>query len=395
MRLNLPPLSAWTAALVAVAVGFGGTIVLVVQALRTMGASVAETGSAVTALCLAIAMAGAILSVRLRMPVVLAWSTPGAALLVTSPPVSWPVACGAFAVAGLIGILVGAIPLLGRWAAAIPTAIASAMLAGVLLPFGLQAFRQADADPLFVLVLAVTFVAGRARVPLYALLLVLAVGLALILTRGMIGPLPPGATFGTLVPVPIALDAGAVMSIAVPLFVVTLASQNLPGIAVLRVAGYAPRPRPLLVGTGIASMAAAPFGAHAINLAAITAAICTNAEADSDKAARWRTGLIYAGLYLLLAVFSPLLVRCFVALPPIAIAVLTGLAIIPALIGALAAALAESEHRDAAILTLLVTASGVTMLGIGSAFWGVAAGLGALAIARVLRRAPVSGAASG
>jgi benzoate membrane transport protein len=386
MRDTLPPPSAWTSALVAAAVGFGGTIVLIVQALRTMGASVEQAGSAVTALCLAIAVAGAILSVRLRIPVVLAWSTPGAALLVTSPPVPWPVACGAFAVAGLIGVLVGAVPLLGRLANAIPPAIASAMLAGVLLPFGLQAFREANADPLFVLVLAATFVAGRARFPLYALLLVLAVGVALILLRGSIAPLPPGATFGTLIPTPIAFDAGAVMSIAVPLFVVTLVSQNLPGIAVLRVAGYDPRPRPLLVGTGMASVAAAPFGAHAVNLAAITAALCTSADADPDQARRWRTGLIYAALYLLLAIFSPLLVRCFVALPSVAIAVLTGLAIIPALLGALEAALAPKDQRDATILTLLVTASGVTVFGIRSAFWGVAVGLGAMAIARLLKR---------
>ncbi|SFR89514.1 benzoate/H(+) symporter BenE family transporter [Sphingomonas jatrophae] len=385
MRATLPPPSAWTSALVAAAVGFGGTIVLVVQALRAMGASVEQAGSAVTALCLAIAVPGALLSLRLRVPVVLAWSTPGAALLVTSPAVPWPVACGAFAAAGLIGVLVGAVPLLGRLAGAIPPAIASAMLAGVLLPFGLRAFKEAGADPLFVLVLAATFVVGRARFPLYALLMVLAVGVALILGQGRVGALPPGATFGTLIPVPVAFDAGALVSIAMPLFVVTLVSQNLPGIAVLRVAGYTPPPRPLLVGTGLASVVAAPFGAHAVNLAAITAAICTSAEADPDKARRWRTGLIYAALYLLLAIFSPLLVRGFVALPPIAIAVLTGLAIIPALLGALEASLAGKEHRDATILTLLVTASGVTVLGIGSAFWGVAAGLGAMGITHLLR----------
>lgn len=386
MRDTMPPPSAWTSALVAAAVGFGGTIVLVVQALRMMGASVEQVGSAVTALCLAIAIVGAALSIKLRIPVVLAWSTPGAALLITSPAVSWPVACGAFAVAGVIGVLVGAVPLLGRLASAIPTAIASAMLAGVLLPFGLQAFRAANADPIFVIVLAGTFVAARARIPLYAMMLVLAVGVALILGRGTIGALPAGATLGALIPVPILFDAGAVMSIAIPLFVVTLASQNLPGIAVLRVAGYAPPPRPLLIGTGLASMVAAPFGAHAVNLAAITAAICTSAEADPDKERRWRVGLIYAGLYLLLAIFSPLLVRCFVALPPIAIAVLTGLAIIPALLGALESALAMREHRDATILTLLVTASGMTLLGIGSAFWGVAAGLAAMALTHLFRR---------
>lgn len=383
MRHILPPPSAWISALVATAVGFGGTIVLVVQALRRMGASVEEAGSAVTAICLAIAVAGAVLSFRLRMPVVLAWSTPGAALLVTSPPVSWPVACGAFVIAGLIGTAVGAVPLLGRAAVAIPAAIASAMLAGVLLPFGLQAFREAHADPEFVAMLGITFIIGRTRFPLYALLLVLAAGIGLILVRGGFGALPAGAILGTLTPATPTLDAGALIGIALPLALVTLASQNLPGIAVLRVAGYEPRPAPLLIGTGLASVAAAPFGAHAVNLAAITAAICTSPEADADEMRRWRTGVIYAAFYLLLAIFSPLLVRCFAALPPIAIAVLTGLAIIPALLGALEAMLSAPEHRDATILTLLVTASGVTVFGVGAAFWGIVTGIAAIAVKRL------------
>jgi benzoate membrane transport protein len=390
MRDTLPPLSAWTSGLVATAVGFGGTIALVVQAIRGMGATVEQTGSAITALCLGIAVAGAALSTRLRIPVVLAWSTPGAALLVTAPPASWSVACGAFLLAGLIGVAFGAVPFLGRLAGAIPPPVASAMLAGVLLPFGLETFRQANADPVFVLLLCAIFVAARQRVPLYALLLVLAVGIAVTLLRGELRVLPPGAIFGSLVPVRPAFDAGAVLSIALPLFVVTLVSQNLPGIAVLQVAGYTPRPAPLLVGTGLASMVAAPFGAHAINLAAITAALCTGADADPDKDRRWRVGLIYAGFYLLLAIFAPVLVRTFLALPHTAIAVLTGLAIIPPLTGALEAMLAGREHRDATILTLLVTASGLTLGGIGAAFWGVAAGLGTIGIARLLRRRPAA-----
>ncbi|KHL25457.1 benzoate transporter [Croceibacterium mercuriale] len=385
MRDTLPPLSAWTSALVATAVGFGGTIALVVQAIRGMGATVEQTGSAITALCLAIAVAGGALSLRLRIPVVLAWSTPGAALLVTAPPTSWPVACGAFALAGLIGVAFGAVPFLGRLAGAIPPPVASAMLAGVLLPFGLETFRQADADPFFVLLLCAIFVAARQRVPLYALLLVLAVGVALTLARGDLGELPAGATFGSLVPAGMAFDAGAILSIALPLFVVTLVSQNLPGIAVLQLAGYSPRPGPLVVGTGLASVAAAPFGAHAVNLAAITAALCTSPDADPAKERRWRVGLIYAGFYLLLAIFAPALVRTFLALPHTAIAVLTGLAIVPTLTAALEAMLKGSEHRDATILTLLVTASGLTLYGIGSAFWGITAGLGTIAIARLLR----------
>lgn len=384
--LRIPPLSAWSSALVAAALGFGGTIALVIQAMANLGASVDQTGSAVTALCLGIAVAGAALSFRLRVPVVLAWSTPGAALLATAQPLPWPVACGVFLAAGLMTTMLGAIPALARLAAALPASIASAMLAGVLLPFGLEVFRLAPSEPLLVVVLLTTFLVARRIVPLYALLIVLAAGVAITLLRGDVGAVAPGATFGRLSAPTIAFDAGAVLGVGVPLFLVTLMSQNLPGMAVLRTAGYAPRPAPLLLGTGLATIASAPFGGHGLNLAAITAAICTTAEADPDRSARWRVGMLYAGCYLVLALFSPALVRLFLALPHAAIAVLTGLAIIPALIGALEAMLAAPHDRDATIVTFLITASGMTLLGLGSAFWGIAGGFLALGATKLARR---------
>lgn len=383
----LPPLSAWSSALIAALVGFGGTVALVVHAMRMMGASVEQTGSAVTALCLGIAVAGALLSVRLRMPVVLAWSTPGAALLAASTPgLSWPVATGVFVAAALMMIVLGLVPVLGRWAQRIPASVASAMLAGVLLPFCLELFRLAAIDPLLVAVLLTVFIAARRRVPLHALLLALAAGVALTLGRGDVGALPAGATFGILVPTVPAFDAGAILSVGLPLFLVTLVSQNLPGLVVLRSAGYEPRPGPLLTGTGVASLAAAPFGAHAVNLAAITAAICTSEEAHPDKAKRWTVAAIYAGCYLLLAIFSPTLVRLFLALPQHVIAALTGLALIPALSGAVETMLASKEDRDPAILTFLATGSGLALFGLGSAFWGLAVGFAALGAAALMKR---------
>jgi benzoate membrane transport protein len=288
----LPPLSAWSSALVAALVGFGGTIALVVQAMQNLGASVQQTGSAVTAVCLGIALGGAALSWRLRMPVVLAWSTPGAALLAaTAPGVSWPSAIGAFVAAGLMMVALGAMPALGRLAERIPSSIASAMLAGVLLPFCLELFRLADVDSLLVGLLLAVFILARRRVPLYALLLILAAGVALTLIRGDISPIASGARLGSLALVMPTLDAGVLLGIGAPLFLVTLVSQNLPGLVVLRAAGYAAPPRPLLVGTGLATLATAPFGAHAVNLAAITAAICTSAEAHPDRARRWTVGI--------------------------------------------------------------------------------------------------------
>lgn len=383
----MPPFTTWSSALIAALVGFGGTVALVVQAMRMLGATVAQTGSAVTVLCLGIALAGAALSFRLRIPVVLAWSTPGAALLAaTAPGLSWPVVTGIFLSSGLVMIVLGCIPALGRLVERIPPAIASAMLAGVLLPFCLALFRSAQTDPVIVLLLLTIFVIGRSRFPAYALLLVLAAGFGATLLCGDLAATPSGATFGTLALVTPAFDAKAILSIAMPLFLVTLVSQNLPGLIVLRAAGFEPKAGPLLVGTGIASVAAAPFGGHAINLAAITAAICTGDDTQLARERRWVVGVVYAAIYLLLALFSPLLVRLFLALPPPIIATLTGLALLSSLTAALDTTLGSHDHRDPAVLTFLATASGLTLFGLGSAFWGLLAGFGTLALKRILSR---------
>jgi benzoate membrane transport protein len=387
MPQNFPPVTAWSSALIAALVGFGGTVALVVQAMRTLGATVEQTGSAVTALCLGIAITGAALSLKLRMPIVLAWSTPGAALLAASTPgLSWPSALGAFLLSGLMMALLGLIPVLGRWAERIPSSIASAMLAGVLLPFCLQLFGLGAQDPALVGLVVMVFLLARQWAPLYALLLVLIAGLALTLLRGDITALPPGATFGVLSPLGPEFVPSAMLSLALPLFLVTLVSQNLPGLVVLRSAGYAPKPGLLLFSTGIASMIAAPFGAHAVNLAAITAAICTGDEAYADRSRRWIVGILYAGFYLLLAIFASTLVRVFLALPPTVIMVLTGIALIPALTGAIDHMLVEKSERDAAIVTFLATGSGLSLFGLGAAFWGLLAGFVALAVKAMLAR---------
>ncbi len=387
MQQNFPPATAWSSALIAALVGFGGTVALVVQAMRTLGASVEQTGSAVTALCLGIAITGAALSLKLRMPIVLAWSTPGAALLAASSPgLSWPTALGAFLLSGLMMALLGLIPVLGRWAERIPSSIASAMLAGVLLPFCLQLFGLGAQDPALVGLVVMVFLLARQWAPLYALLLVLIAGMALTLLRGDITALPPGAMFGVLSPLAPEFAPSAILSLALPLFLVTLVSQNLPGLVVLRSAGYSPKPGLLLFSTGIASMIAAPFGAHAVNLAAITAAICTGDEAHADRSRRWIVGILYAGFYLLLAIFASTLVRVFLALPPTVIMVLTGIALIPALTGAIDNMLVEKSQRDAAMVTFLATGSGLSLFGLGAAFWGLLAGFVALAVKAMLAR---------
>jgi benzoate membrane transport protein len=383
MSKQLPPLHSWSSALIATLVGFGGTIALVVQAFGTLGASVEQTGSAVTALCLGFAVGGAALSMKLRMPIVLAWSTPGAALLAAAPPgLAWPTAIAIFLAAALLMIVLGLVPALGRLAARIPGSIASAMLAGVLLPFCLAAFRLAAEDWLLVALLVGVFIVARRRMPLYALLWVLVAAIAITLIRGDAGSPPPGAVFGQLLPTLPAGEWRTVIGLALPLFLVTLVSQNLPGLMVLRNAGYEPKPGPLIVSTGVLSLLLAPFGAHAVNLAAITAALVTSDDAHPDRSQRWMVAVIYAGFYLLLAIFAPALVRLFLALPHAVIAALTGLALIPALISGLENMLVVKDERDAAILTFLATASGLALFGLGSAFWGLVVGFIALAAKR-------------
>ena len=319
------------------------------------------------------------------MPIVLAWSTPGAALLAAAPPgLAWPTAIAIFLVAALLMIVLGLVPALGRLAGRIPGSIASAMLAGVLLPFCLTAFRLGAEDPLLVALLVGVFILARRRVPLYSLLLVLVAAIALTLIRGNAGELPPGAVFGQLIPVLPSGEVRAIVSLAIPLFLVTLVSQNLPGLMVLRNAGYTPPAGTLIVSTGTLSLLLAPFGAHAVNLAAITAALVTSDDAHPDRTKRWTVAVIYAGYYLLLAIFAPALVRLFLALPHAVIAALTGLALIPALVSGLENMLAVKDERDAAILTFLATGSGLAVFGLGSAFWGLVVGFVALAAKKLL-----------
>ena len=251
MIKHLPPAHAWSSALIATVVGFGGTIALVVQAMRALGASVEQTGSAVTALCLGIAIGGAALTLKTRIPAVLAWSTPGAALLAATPPgIAWPTAIAVFLVAGALMLLLALIPVLGRLAARIPGSIASAMLAGVLLPFCLAAFRLGTDDWLLLAMAVGVFIVARRVVPLYALLLVLVAAISLALARGEVTEPPPGALFGQLLPTMPAGDVRAIIGLAIPLFLVTLVSQILPGLMVLRNAGYEPKPGLLILRHG-------------------------------------------------------------------------------------------------------------------------------------------------
>lgn len=382
---RLPPPASFSAAAVAMVVGFGGTVALIVQAGQALGASPAQIISMVTALCLGIGLPGAVLSWRLKMPVVLAWSTPGAALLAASTlGLGWSTAVGAFVIAGLLMVLTGLVPALGRLAERIPAAIASAMLAGVLLPFCLKLFLVFPADMALAGLLAVFLVMRRVAAA-WALPAVLVAAFAVLALRGQVG-LPAGTgLFGELSPVMPVFDWKAAISLALPLYLVTLASQNLPGLVVLRAAGYAPPAGKLIFWGGMTSTILAPFGAHGVNLAAITAALCTGPEAHPDPERRWTVGVLYGLIYLVVALFAAPLAGLFIAMPTGALAVITGLALIAPLTGSLSAMMSVAEDREAAVLTFAATASGVALFGVGSAFWGLAVGFLALAARRWIK----------
>lgn len=369
------PVSIISAALVAALVGYGSTIALVLAAAAAVGADANQTASWVAAICFSKAIGSALLSSWKKVPVVLAWSTPGAALIAASTGVDIHQAVGAFIFAGLLIALTAAIRPLNRAVNAIPTGVASGMLAGVLLPFTMAVALHAANEALLVLPLIVVFVAVRLINPLMAVLAALIAGLAIAFTYGG-APLPSTDVDWTLLTfVKPEFDPAVLLGLGVPLYLVTMASQNLPGFAVLRANGYEPPVTEALGVTGIFSSVFALFGAHTINMAAITAAICLGDDVHPDKAQRWKVGLAYAAVWIMLGLFGPVIVPTILAMPPEIITVVAGLALIPPLIGALVSAFDVPATRFAAAATFAVTASGVAVFGIGAAFWGLLAGL--------------------
>lgn len=377
---SLPPAS-FSAAVVAVVVGFGGTVALVVQAGQTLGASPVQIISMLAALTLGIGVTGAVLSWRLKIPVVMAWSTPGAALLAaTSAGYEWATAVGAFVLAGLMMVATGLVPVLGRMAGRIPSGIASGMLAGVLLPFCIKLLQAVPVDPVLVIGLIGLFLIMKRLAATWAVPAVLVGAFAVLAWRGQL-PLPLEAGVLTrLSPTMPIFDWKAAVGLALPLYLVTLASQNLPGLVVLKAAGYEPPANRLIFWGGLSSTLTAPFGAHGVNLAAITAAICTGDDAHPDATQRWKVGVIYGALYLVVALFIPPLVQLFVAMPTHVLASVTGLALLAPLTSALAGVYKDDTHREAAVLTFVCTASGLALWGIGSAFWGLVVGFAALLV---------------
>jgi benzoate membrane transport protein len=381
-------LSAVVAGLVAVLVSFGGTAVLMVQAGHAVGLDAARIGSWLGSICLALGLGGVYLSLRTRLPIVLAWSTPGAALLITSlAGIPFPEAVGAFIMAAALGLLCGVCGWVDPIARRIPTPIASAMLAGVLLNFGIGVFSAMGSQTQLVLPMALVYLACKRWAPRYAILAVLAMGLA---AASALGLLRLGSADWHLTQfvwtTPVFTWRGAI-SLALPLFVVAMASQNLPGLAVLQAAGYQQVPASRIIAvSGAVGLVAAPFGAHSVTLAAIIAAICAGPEAHPDASRRYIAAVTYGAAYIVLSIAAGAVAVFFQALPPALIAALAGLALLGPIMGGMAAAMANTSSREAALITLLATASGMTFWGVGSAFWGLAAGLVAHYVLSVARR---------
>jgi len=373
--------------LTAVVVGFASTILVVMEAARSVGATPAQQASWAAALCFGMAISSFILSVRYRMPMITAWSTPGAVLIATSAGgISYPDALGAFVIAGLLMVVAGLVKPLERAIEKIPAPVAAAMLAGVLLRYTLGVPGAAMAMPLAVLPLIIVFFGLRLSYPLYAVPVVVVAGVAIAGFSGGLAGDCCGFGITALEWTTPSFDLQTILSIGVPLFLVTMASQNLPGFAVLRASGYQPPVQPALLVTGATSMLAAPFGSHAVNMAAITASIVTGPDCHADPARRWLVAWPYLVLYGLIGLMAASFVHVLGALPKELITAIAGLALFSPLMGGVTAMMKEPRDIESALVTFLVTASGLTIAGVGSAFWGLVAGLALFGARHLIKR---------
>ena len=370
-------LSAFVAGFVAVLVGFTSSVAIVFQAAQSFGATPAQITSWIWALGLGMGLCSLVPSLLLRKPVMVAWSTPGAAVLATAGAAgsfSMGEAVGAFMVCSALVILVGATRALERVADRIPMEIASALLAGVLARFGIQAFAAAQTALPLVLLMVGTYLVARRMAARYAVVVTLVVGILWVLMTGQMAWSMEPVRLAMPVFVAPQWSVSAIVSLAIPLFVVTMASQNLPGMAVIRASGYELPVSRLITMTGWASLVLAPFGAFALNFSAITAAICMGPEAHEDRSKRYTAAASCGAIYIVIGLFGALVTGLLTSFPKELVVAIAGIALLSTIGNGLASALRDERHREPALITFLVTLSGITLMDIGSAFWGVVAG---------------------
>ncbi len=391
MLKDLSPQSFFMGCLTAF-VGFASSFAVVLQGLKAVGATDYQAASGLMALSVSMGLCAIVLSAWTRLPVSIAWSTPGAALLVSSGTVEggFPAAVGAFLICGILLVIAGLFRPLGKAVAAIPAPLANAMLSGVILGLCFAPFKAIAFDPMLGMPILVAWAVMLMVKRLFA---VPAALLAFVLVMMLGVDLPEGAfsAWSSSLAPPLELvfpvfTLPALVSIALPLFIVTMASQNIPGIAVLKVNQFDPQPGPLFATTGLFSLFSAPFGGHAVNLAAITAAMCAGEDAHRDPARRYWAAIIGGVGYVVLGLLAGA-VTAFVSLaPPVLIQAVAGLALIGAFSGSAVAAFKEPETREAAAVTFLITASGVSFAGISGAFWGLVAGGLMMGLQRLVAR---------
>ncbi|WP_439888223.1 benzoate/H(+) symporter BenE family transporter [Pseudomonas sp. MBLB4123] len=369
--------SAVVAGFIGMLTGYTSSLVLMFQAGQAAGLSSGQISSWIWALSIGMAIGSIALSLRYRAPVMIAWSTPGAALLISSlPGVPYGEAIGAYILASALIVLIGLTGSFERLMQRIPGSIAAALLAGVLFKIGLEICGAAEQQPLLVVAMLLAYLLGKRLWPRYAVLAALLVGCGLAGVFGLLDFSEFELQLATPVWTTPAFSWAAAISIGIPLFIVAMASQNLPGIAVLRANGYHQVPASrLLTSTGLISILLAPFGSHGIHMAAISAAICAGPEAHEDPSKRY-TAAVWCGVFYGIAgIFGATLAALFAALPKALILSVAALALFASIIGGLTQAMGEPKEREAALITFLVTASGMTLLSVGSAFWGLVAGL--------------------
>lgn len=369
------------AGLVSVIVNYGGTFILVFQAAKAAGLGPELTASWVWSVSLGVGVTGLILSWAAREPVITAWSTPAAAFLVTALATTpYAEAVGAYLISAAAFVLLGLTGCFERVIRLIPPGVAAGLLAGILLQFGIGAFGGMSVDPLLAGMLIVAYTVLKRFTARYAVVGILVLGLAFLLIQDRVGLSGLTLKFAAPVFTMPAFSLNALLSVALPLFLITLTGQYMPGMLVLRNDGFKTSANPIVTITGLGSLLMAPFGSHAFNLAAITAAICTGPEAHEDPSKRWIAGFAAGVFYILVGVFGVTLAAVFMAFPPTFITTLAGLALLGAIGGSLAGAMADARTREASLITFLAAAANIKMLGVGGAFWGLLIGLTAYAV---------------
>ncbi|MBO0989732.1 benzoate/H(+) symporter BenE family transporter [Delftia sp. SD018] len=369
------------AGLISVIVNYGGTFILVFQAAKVAGLSPELTASWVWSISIGVGVTGLVLSWLSREPIITAWSTPAAAFLVTALATTpYAEAVGAYVVSAAAFVVLGLSGWFERVIRLIPPGVASGLLAGILLQFGIKAFGGMSVDPVLAGLLIVAYVLLKRLTARYAVVGILALGLAFLLAQDRVDLSGLQLRFAAPVFTRPEFTFNALLSVALPLFLITLTGQYMPGMLVLRNDGFKTSANPIVTLTGLGSLLMAPFGSHAFNIAAITAAICTGKEAHEEPSRRWIAGIAAGVFYILVGVFGVTLAAVFMAFPATFITTLAGLALLGTIGGSLANALADAKTREASLITFLAAAANISMLGIGGAFWGLVIGLVAHAV---------------